>query len=113
MAVNKQTIDKYAPKDTHIGKKLGGGILKELVIRDVKTKSVIHYSLVYINHAIYGKDNGRVLGYDNSHGYQHQHFLGKITPFNSNFENLVMLFNKQWRNLAFQHVNNQPLQLIP
>ena len=25
-------------------------------------------------------DNGRVLGYDNSHGYHHRHFLGKVEP---------------------------------
>jgi hypothetical protein len=27
---------------------------------------------------IFAKDNGRVLGYDNSHGYHHRHFMGVV-----------------------------------
>jgi hypothetical protein len=26
-------------------------------------------------------DNGRVLGYDNSHGHHHRHFRGAVEPF--------------------------------
>jgi hypothetical protein len=25
-------------------------------------------------------DHGRVLGFDNSHGYHHRHFMGKVEP---------------------------------
>ena len=25
-------------------------------------------------------DNGRVLGYDDSHGYHHRHFIGRVEP---------------------------------
>lgn len=39
--------------------------------------NVTRYNLAYINHAIYSKDNGRVLGYDNAHGIHHRHFMGK------------------------------------
>jgi hypothetical protein len=28
---------------------------------------------------IYSGDNGRVLGYDNSHGFSHRHYLGTVT----------------------------------
>jgi hypothetical protein len=35
---------------------------------------------LYINHQIYGVDNGRVLGYDNSQGYHHRHFMGTVEP---------------------------------
>jgi hypothetical protein len=49
------------------------------VIRELPSKKVISYALAYINPAIYGGDNGRVLGYDNSHGYSHRHFMGSMT----------------------------------
>jgi hypothetical protein len=39
--------------------------------------SVAAYSLVYINRMRCSVDNGRVLGYDNRHGYHHRHFMGK------------------------------------
>ena len=39
---------------------------------------VVRYSLAYINHRIYGHDNGRVLGYDNSHDGHHRHFMGSV-----------------------------------
>ena len=29
---------------------------------------------------ICGMANGRVLGYDNSHGYHHRHFMGSVEP---------------------------------
>ena len=41
---------------------------------------VVRYSLAYINHRICGVDNGRVLGYDNSHNYHHRHFMGAVEP---------------------------------
>ena len=39
---------------------------------------VIAYSLAYINHRRCSVDNGRLLGYDDSHGYHHRHFMGKV-----------------------------------
>jgi hypothetical protein len=114
MAARMSQIDVYAPADTKIGKKLGGGTLKELVKRDVKTKAVLHYALAYINPAISTKDHGRVLGYDNSHNYDHQHFLGTITNMPAmSYEALFDMFDRQWRTLAMQHVNGQSLSLIP
>jgi hypothetical protein len=41
---------------------------------------VVRYSLAYINHQICGVDNGRVLGYDNSHNHHHRHFMGTVEP---------------------------------
>lgn len=62
--------------------------------------------MAYINHNIYSGDNGRVLGYDNSHGYSHRHFLGKVTddPFTS-YEELYDRFQEEWMAIAFEHVN--------
>ena len=37
-------------------------------------------NLAYITHLVCRVDNGRVLGYDNSHGGHHRHFMGKVEP---------------------------------
>jgi hypothetical protein len=58
-----------------------GALLKEQVwFEDGK---VVAYGLAYINLKRCPLDNGRVLGYDNSHGYHHRHFMGKVeaVPF--------------------------------
>ena len=39
---------------------------------------VTRYNLAYINHDMYQGDNGRVLGFDNAHGYHHRHYMGRI-----------------------------------
>ncbi len=39
---------------------------------------VTKYNLAYVNHVVCQTDNGRVLGYDNSHGLHHRHFMGKV-----------------------------------
>ena len=41
---------------------------------------VTKYNLAYINQQVCRLDNGRVLGYDNSHGGHHRHFTGKVEP---------------------------------
>jgi hypothetical protein len=53
-----------------------GAVLKEEVW--YAGHDVVKYSLAYINHKVYGGDNGRVLGYDNTHDYHHRHFMGNI-----------------------------------
>ena len=40
---------------------------------------VLKYSLAYINPRICAVDNGRVLGYDNSHGRHHRHYMGQVS----------------------------------
>ena len=39
---------------------------------------VTKYNLAYINPFVCAVDNGRVLGYDNSHDGHHRHFMGKV-----------------------------------
>lgn len=60
--------------------KSGGGSLSYEVwgFRDRGKTVVTRYNLAYINHAIFRGDNGRVLGFDNAHGYHHRHFMGKV-----------------------------------
>lgn len=40
---------------------------------------IMKYNLAYINHLICQEDNGRVLGYDNAHGYHERHYMGTAT----------------------------------
>jgi hypothetical protein len=56
-----------------------GAKLKEEVWT-TENGQVVRYSLAYINLRICRVDNGRVLGYDNSHGYHHRHFMGTVEP---------------------------------
>src|ERR1700683_3049714 len=63
---------------------------------------VVRYSLAYINHRICGVDNGRVLGYDNSHEYHHRHFMGTAEPIEfDNYKSLSARFeadvNELWK----------------
>ena len=53
-----------------------GALLKEQIW--FEDEKVIAYSLAYINLKRCSVDNGRVLGYDNSHGYHHRHFMGHV-----------------------------------
>ncbi len=81
-------------------------MLKELVIRELPSKKIIHYALAYINANIHAGDNGRVIGYDNSHGYSHKHYYGKITaePFTT-YEALYETFQREWMAIAIRYVN--------
>lgn len=41
---------------------------------------VVRCNLAYINRGIFQGDNGRVVGYDNAHGFHHRHFMGVVEP---------------------------------
>jgi hypothetical protein len=107
---NKQSpsvqIRRYAPDDAEIPKRLGGGILKELVEQEMPSGKLRRYALAYINGRIFSKDNGRVLGYDNDHGYPHRHYMGEITPEpDLTWEQIREKFEKEWREIAMNFVN--------
>lgn len=88
--------------------KKGNGTLNFSFLQD-EYGSVIEYNFAYINHRICSKDNGRVLGYDNSHGKHHQHIMGQyekvdFISFNDTQEN----FEKEWREFhATQQCSNK------
>jgi hypothetical protein len=105
-----KTQEIYAPKDVAIPARLGGGVLKERVIRELPSKKVVSYALAYINPLIFSGDNGRVLGYDNSHGYSHRHYMGSITaePF-TGYEALYDRFEQEWQALAIKFVNGEAI----
>ena len=86
--------------DRHkISRKRGNGQLRHEVWVD-KHGVVTRYNLAYINHMVNLGDNGRVLGYDNQHGYHHRHFMGKMEPYDFvSFEELEERFQREWTAL--------------
>ena len=85
----------------HLTGKRRGAIVKEEIVQ--RGSEVVKYSLAYINPRICGPDNGRVLGYDNSHRHHHLHFMGQITSVDfPGYEALVDRFQEEvedlWRN---------------
>ena len=85
---------------SHLTGERRGAILKEEVIH--RGAEVMKYSLAYINPRICGVDNGRVLGYDNSHGRHHRHSMGAVSVLKfPGYEALLHRFRKEvyelWR----------------
>jgi len=93
-------LEKRIDQTSYLTGKQLGGILKEEVW--YQGQAVIKYSLAYINTRVCGVDNGRVLGYDNSHGEHHRHVMGRVEPVEfSSYEKLVDRFQAEveeiWR----------------
>ena len=97
---SKAKPQKIFDQTCHLGGRRRGAVLKEEVW--CEAGQVVKYSLAYINPMICAEDNGRVLGYDNSHGHHHRHFMGTVRPFVfSSYQDLVDRFQKEvealWR----------------
>lgn len=99
----KKEKDILVIDDTYvISKRKGNGSLIRRVWLSTKGK-VTKYSLAYINFALFHGDNGRVLGYDNNHGYHHKHYFGDVIPISfSSFEDLEIKFEKE-----FEEIHNE------
>jgi len=71
----------------------GGGAIKIEAWED-NSGEIVKYNITYINHRIFQGDNGRVVGYDNAHGYHHKHYLGEISSVDDfmNYEQIVERF---------------------
>lgn len=92
----------FIDETTCIHRKKGNGLLKRQVWVNDRGE-VTRYSLAYVNYNLFCKDNGRVLGYDNAHGYHHQHLLGKIKSIVfSSFDEIEDLFQKEYEALHEQ-----------
>ncbi len=77
----------------------GNGTLKLSASVD-ETGQLKRYSLAYINSRLCTEDNGRVLGFDNCHGYHHRHYMGQEEPIEFiSFEAIAEQFDKEWRAL--------------
>jgi hypothetical protein len=70
----------------------GGGIIKFEAWE--YENDIVKYNMVYINKNIFPNDNGRVMGYDNSHNFHHKHYFGQITELDNfiNYQELVQRF---------------------
>jgi hypothetical protein len=69
----------------------GRGVIREEVWKD-EDGQVARYNLAFINHFLTTEDHGRVLGYDNSHGYHHRHFKGATEAFD--YTEYVAVFDR-------------------
>ena len=79
--------------------KSGGGLLSyEVWGYKERGKTVVtRYNLAYVNHAMTRLDNGRVLGFDNAHGYHHRHYMGKVEAIEfTNYEATLERFQQEW-----------------
>lgn len=82
--------------------KRGGGVLAFEVwgLISGKNTQVTRYNLAYINHQMFQGDNGRVLGFDNAHGYHHRHFLGRVEAVDYiSHEATLARFREEWIEL--------------
>jgi hypothetical protein len=96
-----RSITKTIDETVVLGRPRKGAKLKEEVWQ-TDGGEVVRYSLAYINPLICVVDNGRVLGYDNSHEYHHRHFMGTIEPIEfDNYKALSKRFqaevNELWK----------------
>jgi hypothetical protein len=83
-----------------ISRKRGNGLLRREVWVD-RQGHVVRYNLAYINHTSHSGDNGRVVGYDNAHGYHHRHYMGKVEEVEFNgFEDVEARFEQDWITLG-------------
>lgn len=100
---SEKKVIKFLDETINITKSKGNGTLKFLADIDSDGK-LGRYSLTYININICNEDNGRVLGYDNDHGYHHRHYIGKIEKINfTNFDDIKKRFEAEWRELHEKH----------
>ena len=78
MSKEKRPVRTISTEVNRLRGRRQGAVLKDQVWYE--DGEVVAYNLAYINLIRFRKDNGRVLGYDNSHGYHHRHFMGKVEP---------------------------------
>ncbi|NEW61386.1 transcriptional regulator [Sulfurovum sp. bin170] len=88
----KKQYSKVIDEKFIVPSRNGGGMIKfeAWEYRD----EIIKYNMVYINRDIFPNDNGRVMGYDNSHNFHHKHYFGEIYELDDfvNYQELVQRF---------------------
>ena len=92
------TVDKRIDETSYLTGRRRGACLREEVW--YQGREVVKYSLAYINHRRCAVDNGRVLGYDNSHDYHHRHHMGGVQEIDfPGYELLVNRFHYEVHEL--------------
>jgi hypothetical protein len=80
-----------------VSRKRGNGVLRREVWIDAATGAVTRYNLAYINHSIFTGDNGRVVGFDNKHGFHHRHAKGTIEKIDFvSYQEIEQRFEDEW-----------------
>jgi hypothetical protein len=91
-------VEKRVDLTSYLTGRRRGAVVKEEVWYD--GTEMVKYSLAYVNPRICAVDNGRVLGYDNSHGYHHRHFKGTTKDIEfTGYEALLEQFEKEVQQL--------------
>jgi hypothetical protein len=89
--------EKRIDQTHHLTGKRRGTILKEEVWYDGYI--VVKFSLAYVDPRV-GVDNGRVLGYDSSHGFAHRHYKGEMEKIEfSGYAAVVDRFEEELREI--------------
>ena len=97
--IGRPLAQKVVDDTIYLKRPRRGAMLKEEVWQS-QNGQVLKYSLAYVNPGVCGADNGRVLGYDNSHDHHQRHFMGKQEPFEfSGYEALARRFYDEVREL--------------
>ncbi len=97
-ATKRGKREKRVDETLYLSGKRRGAVLKEEAWFD--GDQVVKYSLAYINPRICPIDNGRILGYDNTHQYHHRHFKGSVENIAFHgYEALVRRFEREVREL--------------
>ena len=90
---------KIVDETNYIPLKRGTGILRREVWIDANNV-ITRYNLAYIKVAMFSGDNGRVVGYDNAHGFHHRHYFGEVEPVNFvSFDDIESKFQEDWLKL--------------
>ncbi len=100
MSKNARPIKTVSVEVNRLGGKREGAILKDEVWYE--DGEVVAYNLAYINLRVCRVDHGRVLGYDNSHGFHHRHFMGKVeaveyTSYPAQLKRFIREVHELWR----------------
>ena len=88
----KSVCDEFYPK----GRKRG--LVVRIQAEYSRRGQLLRYSLSLIDTHSAAVDNGRILGYDNAHGYHHRHYLGNVVPVEfESYENTERRFEEEVR----------------
>lgn len=99
---------KLVDRVDRVSRKRGNGVLRREVWIEGKTGAVTRYNLAYINHNIFSGDNGRVLGFDNKHGFHHKHFMGTVEEVTfESYEATEQRFQDEWLTLQGGEANDK------
>lgn len=92
----KIRFKKVVSEQFPVNPKHGGGIIK-IEAWENETGKIVKYSMAYINYLIFAEDNGRVIGYDNTHNFHHKHYFGEISEVVdfTNYQELVERFEEE------------------